>query len=352
MVALPRGCELSSNTASDGSRLYWKNRNVFVTGGAGFVGSWLVRSLSKQGARVTVLVRDIHPTTFQFLLGKFADTANIVTGDLCQTGLVDRILRQYDIDFCFHLAAQAIVNVALNSPVQAFETNIRGTLNLLEASRRYDAIEGVIVASTDKVYGEPTRLPIDEDHPLLGLNPYDASKVCADVMSRSYYETYSLPIGVTRCSNVYGGGDMNFTRIIPSVIRDLINGTRPVIRSDGSPVRDYLYISDAIGGYTSLAENLHRPEVKGRAFNFGTGRPTSVKDLVGEITEVSGRRDLMPIFQGREKHFIHKQYVNSNKAKNLLNWHPKVELKDGVKHTFQWYHKHSVLWRNSLSSQQ
>ena len=239
---------------------------------------------------------------------------------------------------CFHLAAQAIVVAANRSPLSTFESNIRGTWHLLEACRRTRMMRCVVVASSDKAYGRHDRLPYQEDYPLLGIHPYDASKACADILARSYFQTYGLPVSVTRCANLYGGGDLNFSRIVPDTIRAILNDRNPVIRSDGSPVRDYLYVEDAVQGYLALAGQQESANVAGEAFNFGSGRPVSVSELVSKLIALSGRTHLAPDVQGQSTPGeIDRQYLASDKAKQLLGWQARHSLEEGLTQTLRWY---------------
>lgn len=325
----------------------WSGKNVLVTGATGFIGSWLTKSLLAKGARLTILVRDIHPKMFLKLMKEeYQQLKGVVFGDLVRREVVERTINDYEIDTCFHLAAQAIVNVALTSPASTFESNIKGTWNLLEACRISETIKGVVVASTDKVYGEPLSVPITEEHPLLASYPYDVSKACVDMISQSYFKSYGLPVSVTRCSNIFGGGDLNFSRIIPDTIRSVLLDQNPKIRSDGSPIRDYMHVSDAVGAYLTLAENMDRAEVKGQVFNFGTEKPSSVLDLVNKIIEISGKTHLKPIILGKEQKQISVEYLSPEKARSLLNWNAKMSLEKGLAETLDWYSENESLWRH------
>jgi len=317
----------------------WEDKNVLVTGATGFVGYWLTRALVDKGANVVALT---YGDVAKSVLGTTGLLSKLkaVQCDIRDFESVKKVFADNGIDSCFHLAAQAIVGIANQSPVQTLEINIMGTWNILEAVRTSEGIERVAIASTDKVYGEPVKLPITEDHPLLALYPYDASKACADILSRTFAKMYGLPIGVTRCCNIYGGGDLNFSRIIPDTIRAAIENRSPIIRSDGTPVRDYIHVDDAVSAYLALAENLHRQEIKGEAFNFGSNSPITVLDLVKKIIELSGK-SLQPDVQGKgkTKGEIQKQYLASEKARKLLGWTPKVGLDEGLKRTIEWYAK-------------
>lgn len=327
-------------------RDFWIDRSVLVTGATGFIGAWVCAALNDRGARVTVIVRDSHnPFHSIFPLNSSLSAENLVHGDVQNYELVRRVVQEYEIDTCFHLAAQAIVNQAFSYPVPTFETNIMGTWSVLEACRLSKTVEGVIVASSDKAYGEPKINPITEEHPLEPSFPYDASKACADILARSYSSTYGMAVAIARCANTYGGGDLNFSRIIPSTIKSVLSDQQPIIRSDGKPQRDYIYIEDIVNAYLTLAENVNRAELKGKGINFGTGKPVSVLDLVRLIVNVCGK-DLEPKLLNQDKQQIMVQYLSPNKAKILLGWEARVSLIDGLKRTVVWYRENqSVLKR-------
>lgn len=314
----------------------WKNRNVLVTGGNGFIGSHLVNELVEKQANVIVLVRDLSNNV---LYKYFNIESKIiqVQGDLVNYNQIERVLNEYSIDSCFHLAAQALVQVANRSPLSTFESNIKGTWNLLEACRNTKFIERVIVASSDKAYGVQEKLPYTEESPLLGIYPYDASKACADILSRSYFVSYGLPVAITRNANTFGGGDLNFSRIIPDAIRCILHDEEFIIRSDGTPERDYMYVKDAVSGYIALAENIERKDVKGEAFNFGTGKPISVINLYKKIAPLCGKPDAKPKVLGKAKNEIDRQYLSIDKAKEILNWEPRYLIEQGLKETIEWY---------------
>jgi len=316
-------------------KIGWKNTNVLVTGADGFIGSHIAKALIDKGAKVTTIVRDIRKTNNLDILS-LRDKINIVHGDLVNFNDCERGINEYDIEFCFHIAAQAIVGPANRSPLSTFESNIKGTWNILEASRLSKTIKGLIIASSDKAYGQQKKLPYTEDSPLNGYFPYDASKVCADVLARSYFMTYGLLLAITRNANTYGPADMNLSRIIPDVIVRLIKNQQPVIRSDGTPERDYMYIKDAVNAYLTLAENLRRKDVMGQAFNFGTGKPISVIGLYKKIIKLMGKK-VEPKILGEAKNEIDRQYLDSQKAKKILNWAPKYNLDQGLKETIAWY---------------
>lgn len=314
----------------------WNGRNVFITGATGLVGSHLAIRLLDQGARIIALVRDQVPKSFLHLSNYF-EKVNVINGVLEDYSVVERAINEYDVDTCFHLGAQTIVTTALRSPLATFRTNIMGTLNVLEACRQIGTLKRIIVSSSDKAYGNHKLLPYVEDFPLLGAYPYDSSKVCVEVLVRSYWKTFSLPVTIARCVNIYGPGDMNFSRIIPATIRAIVHEERPVIRSDGSYVRDYIYIKDVVNAYLLLAEALEREEVKGEAFNFGTENPIKVLDLVTEILNIAGSQDRKPLILNNASAEIHSQYLSSEKAKRVLGWASRYSLEEGLSETMEWY---------------
>jgi len=317
----------------------WKSSNVLITGATGFVGTWLAKALAERGANVIAFVRDEIPNAPIRTMDIFGKLGAAVPGDITDYASVKRVFAEYDIDTVFHLAAQTIVGVAKESPTTTFDVNIRGTWNMLEAARTSGKVKRMVVASTDKVYGEPIKLPINEDHPLLASYPYDASKVAVEALTRTYAMTYGLPVAITRCCNIYGGGDMNFSRIIPGTIKSVIEGTNPVIRSDGTPVRDFIHVDDAVAAYITLAEHIGQPGINGQAFNFGSSAPINMLDLTKKIIEASGRTQLKPDVQGTRKPDaeIDRQYLSAAKAEQMLGWKPQVKLEAGLKGTIAWY---------------
>tara|TARA_Y100000310_G_C20613092_1_gene779084 strand:+ start:381 stop:1355 length:975 start_codon:yes stop_codon:yes gene_type:complete len=319
-------------------KINWKGTKVLVTGADGFIGSHVVKALIEKGAEVTTIVRDLTRKSNIDVLG-IKDKVNIIHGDLVNYVDCERTINEYDIEFCFHIAAQAIVGPANRSPLSTFESNIKGTWNILEVCRVSKAIKGIVIASSDKAYGQQKKLPYTEESPLCGYYPYDASKACTELLARSYFMTYDLPLAITRNANTYGPADMNLNRIIPDVITRLIKGEQPVIRSDGTPERDYMYIKDAVSSYLTLAENLHKKEVTGEAFNFGTGKPVSVLSLYKKIIKLMGN-DIEPKILGQAKNEIDRQYLDSSKAKKILNWEAKYDLDSGLKETIDWYKNH------------
>lgn len=314
---------------------FWKNRNVFITGCTGLLGSWLTKSLVEKGANVNGLIRDIVPKSNLNWSG-FNDKINIVRGELEDYFLLERVINEYEIDTVFHLAAQTIVTIANRNPISTFESNIMGTWNVLEACRRSSLVKRIVVASSDKAYGDQEKLPYDENTPLEGRHPYDVSKSCTDLLCRAYFETYKLPVCITRCGNFYGGGDLNFNRIVPDTIRSVINNKRPIIRSDGKFIRDYFYIEDGVESYLLLAEKMEDKKIHGEAFNFSNETQLTVLELVEKILEIM-KSDLKPIILNKTTNEIKHQYLSSKKAKEILVWKPKYTIDEGLKRTVMWY---------------
>ncbi|HLM55416.1 MAG TPA: GDP-mannose 4,6-dehydratase [Pyrinomonadaceae bacterium] len=318
------------------STSFWRDRPVFVTGATGLLGSWLVRRLLERGADVVCLVRDRVPQSELVRNGTF-DRVKVVRGDVADQQMLERALGEYEIETVFHLAAQTIVGIANRNPVSTFETNVKGTWALLEAARRSPTVGQIVVASSDKAYGDHEQLPYDESAPLQGRHPYDVSKSCADLIAQAYAATYGLPVCVTRCGNFYGGGDLNWNRLVPGTIRALLRGERPVIRSDGSYIRDYFYVEDGAAANMLLAEQLaSRAELRGEAFNFSNELQVSVLDLVRRVSEIVGS-DLQPDVRDEARHEIHHQYLSAEKARRLLGWSPLFTLDEGLRSTAQWY---------------
>jgi CDP-glucose 4,6-dehydratase len=260
----------------------------------------------------------------------------LVRGEIEDYPLLERIINEYEIDFIFHLAAQTIVSIANRNPVSTFKSNIEGTWNLLEACRRTSQETKIVVASSDKAYGTQLRLPYDETTPLEGRHPYDVSKSCADLLCRCYFETYDVKVCVTRCGNFYGGGDQNFNRIVPGTIKSLLENKRPLIRSDGTYIRDYFYIKDGVESYITLAEAMDNKKIVGEAFNFSTETPLNVLDLVNKIIKIYGS-DTTPLILNTASHEITSQYLSAKKSHDLLSWKPHYSLDEGLKETIQWY---------------
>ena len=317
---------------------FWRDRPVFVTGATGLVGAWLVRHLVNAGADVVCLIRDWIPQS-EVIRTKLIEQVKVVRGDVRDQAVVERALGEYEVVTVFHLAAQTIVGIANRNPVSTLESNVQGTWSLLEACRRSPAVKQIVVASSDKAYGDHDKLPYDEQAPLQGRHPYDVSKSCADLIARSYADTYGLPVAITRCGNFYGGGDLNWNRIIPGTIRSILYGERPVIRSDGSYIRDYFYVEDGAAAYALLAERLaQRPELAGQAFNFSNEIQVTVLQLVQRLLELMDSK-LEPEIRDEVSNEIHHQYLSSAKARRELAWSPLFKLDDGLRRTIDWYRK-------------
>ena len=315
---------------------FWRDRSVFVTGCTGLLGSWLVAELVQRGARVTGLIRDLVPKS-RLYTGDWHQRINIVRGCLEDLPTLERAINEYEIDTVFHLAAQTIVGVANREPLATFEANIKGTWNLLEACRKVGGVSRIVVASSDKAYGDQEILPYDENTPLQGEHPYDVSKSCADLICRTYYVSYGLPVCVTRCGNFYGGGDLNFNRIVPDTIRSALRDKPVTIRSDGSYIRDYFYVKDGVLAYLHLAEQMDRREIWGEAFNFSNELQITVLELVRKILGLMGKSHLEPIILNQAKNEIIHQYLSAKKAREMLNWKPEYSLDECLQETIQWY---------------
>lgn len=316
---------------------YWAGRRVFLTGGTGLLGGWTLKRLHEFGADVICLVRDRVPSAV-FWNGPEHSRATIVNGDIEDGPLMKRIMAEYEIDTVFHLAAQPIVGVAKIDPVGTFKANIEGTWNILEAARTTGA-KRTIVASSDKAYGESAVLPYQEDHPLEGRYPYDCSKSCADLLAQTYLATYRMPVSIVRCANLYGGGDLNFNRLIPGVIRSTLRNEQFVIRSDGRFVRDYLYVRDAADAYLYLAERLAEGAPEG-AYNFSQGVRRTVLEIVHDVLALMGRPSLEPIVLNQASAEIREQYMSSEKARTVLGWQPNYSMETGLSETVRWYTNH------------
>jgi CDP-glucose 4,6-dehydratase len=316
---------------------FWRERNVFVTGCSGLLGSWLVKSLIEHGAYVIGLIRDFVPKSNLFLSGVDKQSV-LVQGSIEDYPLLERTLNEYEIDTVFHLAAQTIVTIANRGPLSTFKSNIEGTWNILEACRKASCFSGLIVASSDKAYGGHDVLPYDEATPLRGRHPYDVSKSCADLLSQAYFETYRLPVCITRCGNLYGGGDLNFNRIVPGTIRAVLHNQLPIIRSDGSLIRDYFYVKDGVESYLSLAKGMDNKKIHGEAFNFSTEEPNTVLTIVRKILDLMNS-DLAPVIQNRYSGEILKQYLSAKKARTVLNWESRYTLDEGLTETIGWYER-------------
>ncbi len=315
---------------------FWRDRPTLITGATGLVGAWLVKRLLEARADVVCLVRDWVPQSELVRSGDI-ERVRVVRGDIRDQALLERVLGEYEIDTVIHLAAQTIVGIANRNPISTFETNIQGTWCLLEACRRSPKVKQIVVASSDKAYGDQEKLPYDETTPLQGQHPYDVSKSCADLIAHTYAKTYELPVVITRCGNFYGGGDLNWNRIVPGTIRSLLRGERPVIRSDGSYIRDYFYVEDGAAAYMLLAEQLaKRPELRGEAFNFSNEIQVTVLDLVHKIRHIIGS-SLEPIILNEASNEIKHQYLSAEKARRMLGWQPLFTLDEGLTRTIRWY---------------
>ena len=319
-----------------GMNNFWKDRNVFITGCTGLLGSHITQMLVDRGANVVGLVRDLVPKSNLVQTGVY-DTINIVRGCVEDFFTVERAINEYEIDTFFHLAAQTIVGIANRNPLSTFESNIKGTWCVLEACRRVPTVKRIIIASSDKAYGEQDKLPYDENAPLIGTHPYDVSKSCADLVSLMYYNTYKLPVCVTRCGNFYGPGDLNFNRLVPGTIRSVLNSEAPVIRSDGTYIRDYFYVKDGALAYIYLAEKMDDPKIHGEAFNFSNELQISVIEMTNKILKLMNHEDLKPIISNEATNEIKHQYLSAEKARKKLGWKPKYNMDAGLKETIEWY---------------
>jgi CDP-glucose 4,6-dehydratase len=318
---------------------FWRLRPVLVTGATGFLGGWLVQRLLDEGAEVVALVRDSVPESMLMREGGAAKIG-IVHGALCDEGLVRRTIAEYGVQTVFHLGAQTLVGVAKLDPVSTLDSNVRGTWTLLEAARQGKSCQ-VVVASSDKAYGASTCLPYLETHALQGKFPYDVSKSCVDLISGMYAATYNLPVGIVRCGNLFGGGDLNFSRTIPGVIQSTLRDERFRIRSDGKYVRDFLYVEDAVDAYLCLAEGLaHDASLSGEAFNFSLERRITVLEIVEMVLDMMGRNDLEPEIQNIASAEIREQYLSAAKARERLRWTPRFGLQEGLTRTIDWYRRY------------
>ncbi|MBP9871880.1 MAG: GDP-mannose 4,6-dehydratase [Nitrosomonas sp.] len=318
------------------NRAFWQDRPTFVTGGTGLVGSWLVQRLVDSGADVVCLVRDWVPQS-ELVRSGLIERVKVVHGDVRDRDMLERALGEFEIDTVIHLAAQTIVTIANRNPISTFETNIAGTWNILEASRRSPKVKQIVMASSDKAYGDQEVLPYNEDTPLQGQHPYDVSKSASDLIAAAYAKSYDLPVAITRCGNFYGGGDLNWNRIIPGTIRSILRGQAPIIRSDGGYIRDYFYVEDGAAAYMLLAEQLAiRPELKGQAFNFSNEIQVTVREIVESVIRIMGS-DISPIVLNEASNEIRHQYLNAEKARSMLNWQPLFNLDQALGITIDWY---------------
>lgn len=316
---------------------FWRDKRVLVTGATGMVGSWVVKTLLERNALVTALVMDADPQSELFRSGDIHRIA-VINGRLEEVADIERAIGLHETDTVIHLGAQTQVSAAQRNPLATFEANIRGTYHLLEACRRQgNLVQRIVVASSDKAYGEQEYLPYTEGMPLNGSYPYDVSKVCVEHLAGSYYQSYGLPVTISRCGNIYGGGDLNWGRIVPGTIRSLLRGERPILRSDGNFLRDYLYVKDAASAYLSLAEATSDPQIHGEAFNFGPGTPVSVLDIVQRIQKLMQSENLPPEILNRAQGEIKKQYLSPEKAHKRLGWSCDYEFDAGLAETIEWY---------------
>lgn len=320
----------------DKRKEFWEGKRVLVTGATGILGSCLVKKLCGFGADVVCIVRDWVPQS-ELVLSGYLDKVKAVRGELTDYLLIRRTIAEYEIEIIFHLGAQTIVPIANKDPLSTFESNIKGTYTVLDAVRTSGREIKVVVASSDKAYGEKDTLPYTEDMSLTPVYPYDVSKACAELISMSYAKTFGLKVAITRCGNFFGEGDLNFSRIVPGTIISALRGKPPVIRSDGSPIRDYIYVEDVANAYILLAEKLsENPKLSGEAFNFSYERPMSVLEIVNLILKLMGS-ELKPVIKNEVKAEIKKQYLSSKKARETLGWKPQFSLEDGLKRTIKWY---------------
>jgi CDP-glucose 4,6-dehydratase len=321
----------------NGNDGYWEGKRVFVTGATGTVGSWVVKDLVSQGAYVVALILDSDPQSELYCSGTIS-RVHVVNGTLEDFRTLERAIVAHETDTVIHLGAQALVQVAHRSPLQTLEVNVRGTWNLLEACRLHmDLVYRVVIASSDKAYGEHKELPYTESMALEGRQPYEVSKSCADLIGISYFHTYALPVAVARCGNIYGGGDLNWSRIVPGTIRSLFRGESPVLRSDGHFIRDYIYVKDISRAYLRLAEQLGSPEVRGQAFNFSSESKNTVIEVVDKIRELMKSKHIKATVLNQAKGEIRNQYLSSEKAKRMLGWKATFGLDDGLRETIDWY---------------
>lgn len=317
---------------------FWRDRPTLVTGATGLVAGWLVKRLVESGADVVCLIRDWVPQS-ELARTRLIDRVKVVRGDVCDQSLLERTLGEYEVDTVIHLAAQTIVGIANRNPVSTYESNIRGTWTLLEGCRRSPAVKQIVVASSDKAYGDQKTLPYDENMPLQGQHPYDVSKSCSDLIAHSYAVSFNLPVAITRCGNFYGGGDLNWNRIVPGTIRSILRNQRPVVRSDGNYTRDYFYVEDGAAAYLLLAENLAaRPELRGGAFNFSNEQQITVLELVDRILKLMDS-DLKPDIRNEATNEIRHQYLSSAFAREELRWSPLFTLDEGLRRTIAWYER-------------
>ena len=309
---------------------------MFVTGATGLLGSNLTKELVKKGSNVTILMRD-YSFHSELIKNHDINKVNVVYGKLEDFELILRTINEFEIDSVFHLAAQTIVPTANRNPLSTFDSNIKGTWNLLEACRLTNTVKRIVVASTDKAYGTQDVLPYDEEMELKGIFPYDVSKVCTDLISQSYFKTFNLPVSITRCGNIYGPGDLNFSRIVPGALKAVILNEKLEIRSNGKFIRDYIFMDDVVDGYLKIAEQIDK--TKGEVFNLSTKNKLSVLEVVEKISKVMNKKINIEILD-IVKNEIKDQYLSSEKAKKILNWETKYSFEQGIKKTIPWYEEH------------
>lgn len=315
---------------------FWIDKPTLVTGATGLLGGSLVRRLADEGADLVCLVRDWIPGS-ELIRSGVIDKVKTVRGDVCDQAVIERVLGEYEVNTVFHLAAQTIVGIANRNPVSTFESNIRGTWTVLEACRRSSAVKSVVMASSDKAYGDCAELPYDEDTPLRGRHPYDVSKSCADLLGQTYAATYGMPVAITRCGNLYGPGDLNWNRIVPGTVRSILRGRRPAIRSNGRYVRDYFFVEDGAAACMLLAERLSADAgLRGHAFNFSNEEQITVIDLVRQILRMMDSK-LKPDVRNDATNEIIHQYLSAAKARRMLQWKPLYSLEEGLQATIRWY---------------
>lgn len=319
------------------SKEFWSTKRVLVTGATGMVGAWLTRWLVDAGAHTVAFVSDADPQS-ELMRSGYINRVAVMNGRLENYEDVERAINNQEVDSIIHLGAQPIVGAADRSPRHTFESNIQGTWNVLDAARVLGGlVERVVVASSDKAYGTQPVLPYTEDMSMNGDHPYEVSKSCTDLISTTYARTYGLPVTIARCGNIYGGGDLNWNRIVPGTFRSIIRGEQPVLRSDGTFVRDYLHVDDIVSAYLLLGERSHEDELKGQGFNFSDESPLTVMQIYLAICEAAGKSGLEPKVLNAAVGEIKDQYLDSSKAHNVLGWKASVSLSEGLSKSWQWY---------------
>ena len=323
-----------SNTPS---REYWSGKRVLVTGATGMVGAWLTRWLVDAGAYTVAFISDTDPQS-ELIRSDYINRVAVMNGRLENYDDIERAINNQEVDTIFHLGAQPIVGAADRSPRHTFESNIQGTWNLLDSARVLNGlVKRIIIASSDKAYGTQPVLPYTEDMSLNGDHPYEVSKSCTDLISTTYARTYGLPVTIARCGNIYGGGDLNWNRIVPGTFRSLLRGEQPILRSDGTFIRDYLHVDDIVSAYLLLGESTDKPELAGQGFNFSDESPLTVMQIYKAICEAAGKPDEKPNILNAAAGEIKDQYLDSTKAHQVLGWHASVSLSEGLSKSFDWY---------------